>query len=637
MLHDLRYALRGLARNPGFAAAAILTMTLGIGAVTTLFSVADAALLRPLPYPEQARLVMVWDQLTKLGQMRFPLRYQTFVPYLQTDVFESSAEFRLEDATLTGVGEAARIIVMRSSAGLIPMLGAAPAIGRGFTEAETNPGHGNVAILGHRLFMDRFGGSAHAVGRSIALDGRAFTIIGVMPAGFEFSDTEDQDRPDIWTPLELADDGRWGAFSMIARLRDGVSMDAAQSALSAVAKHLDETQHMYHGPNGEDAGYRVRVVSLRDELLGRFRLATLLLISAACAVLLIALANVSNLLLVRAVGREQEFAVRRAIGASEARLARQWITEGALLAAIGGVLGAIASEWGVRAVLAVSPVALPSATRVSVDGRVLGVTFLIVAIVSIVFGLTPLFAGRLALRGGRPKQRTAPALMAAEVAIAMILLISGSLLLKSFASLRHVDAGFHPEHLLTLHLDLPHVQYPEPRDRISFYSALHDRLSELPGVIAAGEVTRLPANGGSPNSRGGNPFSIEGRPWNPNSAVPQLAHTQSADPDYFRTMQIPILAGRRGYQRNAGARIFPQRRPRPAHHAGRPAIRLPVADDCRRGGRCENGRPGRCSRAAVLSAADAGRVAVDRGRAAHLRRSGEDRAGRLRRHPIDRC
>jgi putative ABC transport system permease protein len=260
--------------------------------------------------------------------------------------------------------------------------------------------------------------------------------------------------------------------------------------------------------------------------------------------MLIALANVSNLLLVRAVSREREFAVRRAIGASEARLARQWIAEGAVLAAIGGSLGTIASVWGVRELVALSPAALPVMTKVSLDGRVLAMTLAIAAIVSILFGLTPFAAGRSNLRGGYRKKRTAPALIAAEVALAMMLLISASLLLKSFASLRHVDAGFRPEHLLTMQIELPHVPYTEPRQRIAFYSALHDRLAALPGVIAASAVSRLPVNGSSVNSRGGNPFSIEGRPWDPNSAVPQLAHTQSADSDYFRTMRVPLLAGR---------------------------------------------------------------------------------------------
>ncbi len=545
MLSDLRYALRGLARNPGFALAAILTLALGIGSVTSISSVADAVLLRPLPYPEQARLVMVWDQLTKLHQDQFPVRYNTYLPYSQSGVFESTGAYRIQTATLTGLGEAARLTIVNASAGLLQMLGTRPEFGRGFEESEDRPGHANVAILSHAFFRNRFAGNRDALGRSLTLDGHPYTIVGVMPADFEFSLSADS--PDVWIPIELADHGfapQGENFDMIARLRPGVSIATAQAALDVIAKHLEETLRLYRGPNGEDAGYRVKIVSLHEQLLGGFRMATILLLCAVGAVLLIALANVSNLLMVRAVSREREFAVRRAIGASEARLARQWMVEGAVLAAIGGGLGAIASVWWVRVLVALSPASLPAAARVSVDGRTLAMTLGIAAVVSILFGLAPLAAGRSNLRGAYRKKRTAPALIAAEVALAMMLLISASLLLRSFASLRHVDAGFRAEHLLTMQLDLPHVSYPKPENRIAFYAALHGRLVALPGVISAGLVRWLPVLGNTPQSRGGNPFSIEGRPWRPDGTVPQLAHTPAADPDYFRTMQIPLLAGR---------------------------------------------------------------------------------------------
>jgi putative ABC transport system permease protein len=543
MRNDLRYALRGLARNPGFALAAILTLALGIGAVTSVLSVADAVLIRPLPYPNQDRLVMVWDQLTKLQQYQFPVRELTYVPYSHAEVFESAGAYRVQTATLTGLGEATRLTILSASASLLPMLGARPELGRGFEESENRPGHANVAILSHSFFMSRFGGNRDALGRSLTLDGNPYTIVGVMPGDFQFSLSAES--PEVWTPIALVDHGfvQWSAFDMIARLRPGVSIATAQAALEVIAKHLEETLLLYRGPNGEDAGYGVKVVSLHEQSLGGFRTATILLLSAVGGVLLIALANVSNLLLVRAVSREQEFAIRRAIGASESRLARQWMVEGAVLAAIGGVLGAVASLWGLRALVALSPAALPAAARVTVDGHALAMTLAIAAVVSILFGLAPLTAGRSNLRGYR-RRRTAPALISAEVALAMTLLISASLLLKSFAALRHVDAGFHPEHLLTMQMDLPHAAYPEPRQRIAFYSALHDRLSSLPGVISAGLVRSLPVLGKTPQSRGGNPFSIEGRAWNPNGAVPQLAHTPSVDPDYFRTMQIPLLTGR---------------------------------------------------------------------------------------------
>ncbi|HTS78843.1 MAG TPA: ABC transporter permease [Bryobacteraceae bacterium] len=410
--NDLRYAVRGLVRNPGFALAAILTLALGIGSVTSIFSVADAVLLRPLPYPHQDRLVMVYDQLTKLRLDRLPPNLHTVTPYSKSGVFERTGEFRPYDTTVTGAGEATRVIADAVSASLMPMLGVAPAIGRGFTDAENQPGHGNVAILSHEFFTEHLGGDPNVLRRAITLDGSPYTIIGVMPPRFEF--TQIDERTDIWTPLQLADRPDWGTFrfSMIARLKPGVSINQAQAALDPIAKHLDQDEHLYHGPNGEDPGYRVKVISLHEDLLGKFRPATLLLLAAVAALLLIALVNVSNLLLARTVSREKEFAVRRAIGATQARLARQWIAEAAVLAIIGGSLGAIASYWGVRALVALSPAGLPAVTRVSVDARALALTLAIAALVSLLFGLTPLLSPSN-LRTHR-KKRTAPALIAGD-------------------------------------------------------------------------------------------------------------------------------------------------------------------------------------------------------------------------------
>jgi putative ABC transport system permease protein len=543
MLSDLRYALRGLVRNPGFAVAAILTLALGIGAVTSIFSVADAVLIRPLPYPKQDRLVMVWDQLTRIRQTQFPVHQQAYDSYRVARAFESAGVYRVRDVTLTGLGEASQLIVLEASPGLAEMLGASPAIGRGFTEQESQPGHGNVAILSHAFFMNRFGGRPDAIGRAITLDGRPFTIVGVMGADFEFSRIDEP--PDVWKPMEIFANGQMGGgLEMIARLRPGVTIEAAQSEMDAIAQHLEETLHLYRGPNGEDPGYRVKVISLHEQLLGQFRTATILLLAAVVAVLLIALANVANLLLVRAVSREQEFSVRRAIGASEMRLARQWMTESAVLAVTGCVLGAIASVWGVRALVALSPSALPVVTRVGVDARALAITLALAVAVSILFGLMPLAAGRSNWRGAPRKKRTAPVLIAAEVALAMMLLIIGTQLLKSFSALRHMGTGFRAERLLTMMIELPAPRYAERQQRVAFYGPLHERLAALPGVSAVGIVRGLPVLGDTPQARGGNPFSIEGRPWDPASAVPQLAHSPAADPDYFRTMQIPLIAGR---------------------------------------------------------------------------------------------
>jgi putative ABC transport system permease protein len=543
MRGDLLYALRGLRRNPGFAAAAILTLALGIGAVTTVESIADAVLLRPLPYPEQARLVMVWDQLTNLGVDRLGLYGEIFHEYsAQTQIFEQTAAFEPRDRNLVGAGDAERVSTVAATASLLPMLGASPAIGRGFE----NDSRDDVALLSHALLLRRFGGDPGVVGRSIQLDGRVYTVIGVLRADFEFG----AERADVWTPLVIDNGQKLGTLRMLARLKPGISLEAARGAMDAEAKHLDETLRPHWGPNGENPGFRVKLVPLREELLGDFRGATLILMLAVAAVLLIVCANIAHLLLARAVGRDKEIAVRRALGASASRLLRQWWMESAVLVALGGTLGSIAGAWGLRLLIAISPEALPASARLSVDVRALGFTVALSLLMCAVFGLAPALATRspLALRGSRPKLRAAPVLIAVEVALSVTLVVSAGLLLESFVRLQRVDPGFNPERVLTMQIDLPPLRYPDARRRAEFFETLRVRMEASPGVIAAGAVSRLPiATSTNMTAGGGNPFSIEGQRWHPAStegSVPQMAHTQAADTGYFRALQIPLLAGR---------------------------------------------------------------------------------------------
>jgi predicted permease len=539
-MHDLRYALRGLARAPGFALAAILTLALGIGAVTSIFSVADAVLLRPLPYPQSDRLVIVWEQLRTFGYDRFPMSFETFQNYSTQPIFESAAAVLPFDGTLTGAGDATLALALGVSPGSFPMLGVTPMLGRAFTEEEGHPGHGAVAILSYAFFMSRFGGDSRVLGRSIALNDETMTIVGVLPAGFNLSLTEF--TPDLWVPNVRSG----GRVEMLARLRPGVSLVAAQSAMDAAAKHFEETSHPFRGPRGEDPGYRVKVTSLHDELLGSFRNSVLVLICAVAAVLLIACVNVANLFWVRSVIREKETAVRRAVGASQARLIRQWLTEAALIAAIGGPLGGIAAHWGVRILIALSPSTLPPTTHIQVDARALWFTLAVSISVCLFFALAPALAERrlhAQLRGARPKSRTASTLIALETALAVTLLIGAGLLLKSFELLTHVDLGFNSDQLLTMQVELSEKRYSEPYRRLEFISKVRDQVAALPGVVSATVSTRLPVNVGS-NVRGGDPFSLEGRPWNPSGSVPQFAHSQVVDTDYFRALQIPLIAGR---------------------------------------------------------------------------------------------
>jgi putative ABC transport system permease protein len=539
-MHDVRYALRGLARSPGFAAAAILTLALGIGAVTSIFSVADAVLLRPLPYPQSDRLVLVWEQLRTFNFDRFPMAFDTFTDYSGQPIFESTAAVMPYDGTLTGAGDATRALGLVVSPNIFPILGVTPILGRAFTADEAQPGHGAVAVLSHTFFVSRFGGNPNVIGRSIALNDESLTIVGVLPPGFDLSLT--QETPDLWVPTIQSG----GRVDMLARLRPGVSLTAAQSAMDAAAKHFDETAHPFRGPHGEDPGYRVKVASLHDELLGSFRNSVLVLICAVAAVLLIACVNVASLLWVRSVIREKETAVRRVLGASQTRLIRQWLTEGALIAAIGGVLGAIAAHWGVRLLIALSPATLPPTTHIQVDARALWFTLAVSLAVCLFFALAPALAeGRLhaRLRGARPKSRAASTLIAAETALAVMLLIGAGLLLKSFSLLTHVNVGFNAAQLLTMWVELPEKRYPEPYRRLEFISNVRHQIAALPGVVSATASTRIPINSGA-NIRGADPFSIEGRSWNASGSVPQLGYYQVSDEVYFRTLQIPLIAGR---------------------------------------------------------------------------------------------
>lgn len=532
MLNDLRYSLRSLLRAPGFALAAILTLTLGIGANTAIFSVADAVLLRPLPYPSSNRLVVIWDNLTTLGVERLGLSADIYREYASRNVFEKTAAFRPLDRNFQTQQNVERLSAIMATPALLELLGAKPAIGRIFTESDGD----SVALISHSLFVRQFAADPNIAGKTIRIDDRNYAVIGVLPPQFSFGNSIE-----IWTPIWHSN---MGGLSMLGLLNPGVSLRAAQSAIDASVKHLNETVHPHWGPNGEDPGFRATVIPLHDELLGAFRSTTLLLLSAVAAVLLIACVNVANLLLVRAVAREKETAIRRALGATEGRLIRQWLTEAALLALAGGALGSIAAMWGVRALIALSPAALP---KLTIDSRALLFTLTISILACLFFGLAPGGFGLApAVRRGAPtrsRRRTASLLVTAEVALAVMLLVGAGLLLKSYARLRHVDPGFNPERVLTMRVQYPPTR-PMMKNRLSaFFSELSEKIAAMPGVISAGAVSRLPVAEAA-NGRGGNPFSIEGQRWHPDSPVPQMAHTQTVDPEYFHAMQIPLLQGR---------------------------------------------------------------------------------------------
>jgi putative ABC transport system permease protein len=546
MFADIRYALRQFARSPGFAAVAILTLALGIGANTAVFSVADAVLLRPLPYPNADRLVMIWDQLWKIGVRQLPVSPATFDAYRADGrVFDTAAAFKEQDRNLTGAGYAERVSATSASSGLFEMLGARTALGRSFTAEDWQPAHNHVAILGYSLFARRFGANPSVIGQTVRLDDGAYIVVGVMARDFSFS--LHAGSVDIWTPLPPVENRAMWQFQMLVRMRPGIGIQAAQASVTAAAAHVEETTHPYRGPNGEDGGYHAIVVPLREQLLGDFRTGALILLSAVALVLLIVCANVANLLLARAAAREKEIAVRRALGASNAALLRQCMTEAGVLAALGGAAGAVVGAWGVALLKALSPTDLPGVARIGIDGRALLFMFGISCVVCLLFGTAPSLAVtrmNWILRGSRARRRASRVLVAGEVALALMLLIGAGLLLKSFARLRQIDPGFRLDHLLTMQVQVSGPRYAQPRARINFFSEVRQRLARLPGVVDASTVSRLPIARVGLNTRSGNPFSIDGQRWNPNSPAPQIAHTQTVGLDYFMTMGIPLRAGR---------------------------------------------------------------------------------------------
>ncbi len=562
-MHDLRYAIRQLVRHPGFALVSVLALGLGIGANTAIFSVVNAALLRPLPYRDSSRLVVVWDQLVQLGLDRFPVSYANYLDYrAQNRVFQDVAAFADVEFNLTAADQAERVSGIRVSANLLPMLGAVPAAGRIFTSEENGPGRSNVVLLSDSLWRRRFGRDRSIVGKSVILDGNALTVVGILPANFSFS--AGNPAPELWVPVELRPDPdrTTGALELIARLKPGVTFAQASDGLRAVARSIEDRYHPYRGPHGEDAGYGVTVIPLREELYGSMRRGLLVLLGAVAFVLLIACANVASLLLARTAVRRREIAVRLSLGAGRIRLVRQLLVESITLATAGGLLGLALAFWGVNALPAMMPDSLPHLENISLDLRVLGFALGISLVTGVIFGLAPALQGAgLTLsetlkQAGRGVTRAAGSrrirrvLITAEVAFSLVLVIGAGLLIKSFARLLSVHPGFQAERLITARISLSEQTYREDRRVAAFYAQLLERVRMLPGVLSASVVSQLPLTGGS----GGDPFSIEGRPYDTHSRTPQITDHQVIGPDYFRTMQIPLLAGR----------IFREREPEPA-------------------------------------------------------------------------
>jgi putative ABC transport system permease protein len=533
-------SVRSLRKSPGFTIAAVLTLALGIGANTAVFSVVDAVVLRPLPYRDSDRLVMVWDQLLKLGLDQFAPTYDNYNEYRADNrVFEDIAAFSYTDLNLEGSADAPpeRLEAMAVSSNLFAVLGNNPALGQSFTA-----GQAGAVILSDGIWRHRFGGDPSVLGRTIRLSGQAYRVQGVMPTGFGFT-TRSTSTSDVWIPLPRPA----GNVSLIARLKGGVTLEAAQANLTTIAAGIEAARHPYNGPHGEQAGYRVSLVPLRAQLFGSFQQGVLILAGAVVFVLLIACANVANLLLARGDQRRRELAIRTALGATRRRLLAELGAESLVIASGGAVVGVLLARWAILTLPVVS--GLPSQARVAMDARVLSFTLVLSIVTAALFGLAPALAGirgEINLAGGRTlvsgsRSRFRSALIAAEAALGVMLLAGAGLLIQSFARLERVDPGFDAHNVLTMRITLPDAGYREAASRIGFYDKLTQRLRGLPGVEFAALSSQLPLAGGG---AGGDPFSIEGRSYDSSGRVPQVARQYGITPDYFRAMHIAVRTGR---------------------------------------------------------------------------------------------
>jgi putative ABC transport system permease protein len=544
MLQDLRYGVRLLLKRPGFSAVAIITIALGIGANTAIFSVVNAVLLRPLPYEEADRLVYLSERNPNYDEMS--ISYPDFVDWrARNNVFENIGVFNYGSYNLTGSGEPERLRVIRASADLMSALRVRPALGRVFTNEEDRPGAPGVALLGHEFWQRRFGGDANIVNQSMVLNDQPYTVIGVMPAGFRFGG-----NPDLWVPVgPLSSRPVWmdrdnhPGLRGVARLKPGVSIDDARTDMSAITGQLEE-EFPKSNKNVE-----ARVIPLLENYVRDVRGALWILLGAVGLVLLIACANVANLLLARAAGRHREMAVRVAVGASRGRIIRQLLTESILLAIVGGAFGLLLAQWCLDLILAFSARTIPRTTEIALDNRVLLFTAGVAILTGIVFGLAPaLQATRMDIQealketsrsstGSRHRLRQS--LVVAEVALTLVLVISAGLMIRTFYRLQQVNAGFVDENVLTFSVSLPGKSYPNEHQWLAFLDQVTQKLGALPGVDRVAVASRVPMG----NNDWQSGYHVVGEPQEPPGQGPST-EVSIVGPGYFRAMGIPLLQGR---------------------------------------------------------------------------------------------
>jgi len=545
---DLRYGARMLVKNPGFMLIAVITLSLGIGVNTAIFSVVNAVLLRPLPYRDAERIVAI-QELNPQGN-RIQVTSANFLDWrAQNTVFAHLAAIRSRQSNLANGGQAERIETAITSANFFEVFGARPQAGRLFAPADEQAGHAPVVVLGHRLWHRRFGGAASVISQQLILDGKSYTVIGVAPPGFQYPD-----KTELWfPPLRLAPEINetfdvtqtrgFGYLSAVARLKPAVSMEQAKAEMETITARL---RKQYPETNNNRFN---RVVPLQTHLVGETSRLLWLLFGAVGCVLLIACANVANLLLARATTRRRELAVHAALGATRGRMLRQLLTESLSLALAGGLLGLLLAWWGVDALTRLLPANFPRLGEIALDLPALGFALLASLATAVVFGLAPAWQGaqielqealKESARGsvGARRNRLRGALVTAEVALSLSLLVGAGLLFRSFLRLQAVNAGFDAGGVLTMRLAPSGTNFREDPQYISFYQRVSEKIAAIAGVEAVGAINTLPLSKGPTFD-----FRVEGQPERPVDQWPG-ANYRNVTPDYFRAMKIPIAQGR---------------------------------------------------------------------------------------------
>jgi predicted permease len=547
LLQDLKYGARVLRKSPGFTIVAIVVLALGIGANTAIFSVVNAVLLRPLPFGNPDRLVHVWHvppPKSFPGISRFSVSAANYIDWkAQNDVFQDMAIFSGSSMNLTGGGKPEFVQAATVSADFFKVLGVQPMLGRTFVPGEDVLGHDHEVILTHAFWQSRFGGDRGVVGRQITLNDQPYTVVGVMGPTFTYPDWEQKIwKPLAWTPKEAAVRGEHHSI-VIARLKPGVDLQHAQAEMTAISDRLAQQYP------ADDKDWGALVSPLQEDLVGDVRPALLVLLGAVAFVLLIACANVANLLLAKAMARSREIAIRTALGASRIRIVRQLLFETMLLALAGGAAGLIVAHFGITLIARFLANQLPTSTDLSLDGFVLSFAFVLSLVTGVLAGIVPALRlsksnvnetlkqglGRMGDTGGN---RTRAVLVVSEVALSLMLLAGAGLMVRSLWNLRRANPGFDSGNVLTLSLPIPGTRYKSPQEEINFWNSFLDRVRALPGVESAGAVDDLPLQGGSHQ-----PIQIEGRPVVQMSEQPEV-DVRVISTGYLRAMRIPVIHGR---------------------------------------------------------------------------------------------